>query len=546
MLDERLEKHLKGRLDLFQFQFDKEKVDELQKKDNDRYDEILRMIEGGMSVESEDEADNEVFDDEKIAEQIDDDRRFQSLLNDDILMEDLGEVRRFNENHQIEIPDEIEDLISSPEHSGSEDSFDRLIRGEKKLKKPKKPTMTAPVQDLIFTQSPVSSAGSSTMRRSKTFDVGRRAQFGSVNAMSSPISLFLDVESPRQSPVAHHSKAAAIADEDEEIKRIKLKYGIQEPATSTKTALKKTKSMPAKKTAATQKKAQPKPTQSNHVDVEDNCDDLEYVQIDDINPNDYDVILAVDIQETSGKTSANDDRLIQSLNESNVKTDVRKLHIGDFLWIAKHKTDSKELVLPYVIERKRLDDLAQSIKDGRYHEQKFRLLKCGVENIIYVIESMKTTQRGFGLPLSTLMQAATNTQIHSKFQVKFTDSFSHTIVYLTVMTTFIEKIFKNKAPVKFKLIDFTKFNKYSMKQRKLTVREAFMKQLMVLKGLSFDIAVEITKHYPTPYSLYQKYQTLSEKEGENLLNELKIGDAQRKISKQISETIYALYTTRRI
>lgn len=225
---------------------------------------------------------------------------------------------------------------------------------------------------------------------------------------------------------------------------------------------------------------------------------------------------------------------------------MRKLHIGDFLWIAKHKTESKELVLPYVIERKRLDDLSTSIKDGRYHEQKFRLQKCGVDNIIYVIESMKSTQRGFGLPLSTLMQAATNTQIHSKFQVKFTDSSTHTIMYLTVMTTFIEKIFNNKAPVKFKLIDFTKFNKSSMKQRRLTVREAFMKQLMVLKGLSFDIATEITKHYPTPYLLYRKYQTLSEKEGENLLSELTVGEMKRKIPKPLSQTIHALYTTKRI
>lgn len=229
-----------------------------------------------------------------------------------------------------------------------------------------------------------------------------------------------------------------------------------------------------------------------------------------------------------------------------MKTDVRKLHIGDFLWIAKHKTETKEFVLPYVIERKRLDDLSKSIKDGRYHEQKFRLQKCGVENIIYVIENMKSSERGFGLPLTTLMQAATNTQIHSKFQVKFTDSFNHTIIYLTVMTSFIENIFKNKAPVKFKLIDFTKFNKSSMKQRRLTVREAFMRQLMVLKGLSFDVAVEITKHYPTPYSLYRKYQTLNEREGENLLSELTVGEMKRKISKPISQTIYALYTTKSI
>jgi crossover junction endonuclease MUS81 len=37
-------------------------------------------------------------------------------------------------------------------------------------------------------------------------------------------------------------------------------------------------------------------------------------------------------------------------------------------------------MLPYVVERKRLDDLWQSIKDGRYNEQKQRMLDCGIEN----------------------------------------------------------------------------------------------------------------------------------------------------------------------
>ena len=55
--------------------------------------------------------------------------------------------------------------------------------------------------------------------------------------------------------------------------------------------------------------------------------------------------------------------------------DTRKLSVGDYLWICKPKAGSgispdKELVLPFVIERKRLDDLVSSIKDGRFKEQK--------------------------------------------------------------------------------------------------------------------------------------------------------------------------------
>jgi crossover junction endonuclease MUS81 len=60
--------------------------------------------------------------------------------------------------------------------------------------------------------------------------------------------------------------------------------------------------------------------------------------------------------------------------------DVRKLSIGDYLWICKPKASSgtrsdRELVLPYVVERKRMDDLVSSIKDGRFKEQKVNKTK---------------------------------------------------------------------------------------------------------------------------------------------------------------------------
>ena len=231
------------------------------------------------------------------------------------------------------------------------------------------------------------------------------------------------------------------------------------------------------------------------------------------------------------------------LREGNIKSEVRKLNVGDFLWIAQHKVNkTNELVLPYIIERKRLDDLSCSIKDGRFHEQKFRLKQCGVQNVIYLIENhIKGGKVQTGLPFTTLLQAATNTQIHSKFQVKFTENNQHTILYLTVMTSFIENIFKNKSPVKFQVMEFKTFNQAAVKQRRCTVRETFIKQLLALKGLSVDIALEITKNYSTPTDLYEKYLQLDKVNGESLISKITIGELKRKIPAPISKTIYQFY-----
>lgn len=63
------------------------------------------------------------------------------------------------------------------------------------------------------------------------------------------------------------------------------------------------------------------------------------------------------------------DELQKALEAQGVMLEVRKLTVGDFAWICRNK-EGQELLLPYLIERKRLDDLASSIKDGRFHEQK--------------------------------------------------------------------------------------------------------------------------------------------------------------------------------
>jgi hypothetical protein len=91
------------------------------------------------------------------------------------------------------------------------------------------------------------------------------------------------------------------------------------------------------------------------------------------------------------------------------------------------------------------------------------------------------------------------------------------------------------------MLEFEAFNKESVKQKKLTVRETFIKQLMALKGLSVDMALEITKYYPTPSHLYEKYSKLSQSDGENLLSKITIGELKRKIPSPVSKVIYHFY-----
>ncbi|CAL1274862.1 unnamed protein product [Larinioides sclopetarius] len=90
-------------------------------------------------------------------------------------------------------------------------------------------------------------------------------------------------------------------------------------------------------------------------------------------PGHFSIILCVDNCETVSGHGRSKKLFISELQKCKVEYEVRKLHVGDFLWIARDNSDSeKEIVLDFIVERKRLDDLAHSIKDGRFREQKSR------------------------------------------------------------------------------------------------------------------------------------------------------------------------------
>lgn len=130
----------------------------------------------------------------------------------------------------------------------------------------------------------------------------------------------------------------------------------------------------------------------------------------------------------------NDPTVVQFQKYPDLKHEYRSLKVGDFTWIARDK-DSKdhELVLPYIIERKRMDDFGASIKDGRFHEQKFRLRKCGLYNVIYLIENYGSNKH-VGLPFQSLMQAIANTRVQDQFKVHVTDSLNNSARFLAMMT----------------------------------------------------------------------------------------------------------------
>jgi crossover junction endonuclease MUS81 len=52
---------------------------------------------------------------------------------------------------------------------------------------------------------------------------------------------------------------------------------------------------------------------------------------------------------------------------------MKRLPVGDGIWIARHRRSHTEYVLDFIVERKGVTDLVSSIRDSRYKDQKLRL-----------------------------------------------------------------------------------------------------------------------------------------------------------------------------
>lgn len=129
----------------------------------------------------------------------------------------------------------------------------------------------------------------------------------------------------------------------------------------------------------------------------------------------------------------------EQLFNAGIELVARTLEVGDALWIAKCD-DGREFVLDHIVERKRMDDLVGSIKDGRFHEQKFRLQRCGARQVIYVIE--ESNLQDVIHYQDAITTALSSTQVVNGFFVKRVQSLDYTIRYLVRLTKKLEKFYE--------------------------------------------------------------------------------------------------------
>jgi ERCC4-type nuclease len=177
----------------------------------------------------------------------------------------------------------------------------------------------------------------------------------------------------------------------------------------------------------------------------------------------------------------------------------KNLEIGDIHIVTKTGVS-------LVFERKTLADLAASIKDGRYKEQKHRMLSSiAPRHITYIIEGGQLCGRDqHGINGTTYEGVYINTMYRDGCHVIFVKDVKETAEWLTKVATRCEA-----HPDKFSATQTSEEYHTSCKAKtrkieNITPKTCYIMQLCQIPGVSKKVAEVIQTAYPTMCALVTK------------------------------------------
>jgi len=145
-------------------------------------------------------------------------------------------------------------------------------------------------------------------------------------------------------------------------------------------------------------------------------------------------------------TYANTNTSASSTKTSATILEKRVLLLGD---VAIQTDDSQDVVL---IERKSLQDLLASIKDGRYDEQSYRLHHSSgfhTHNIVYIIEGQYSTLRNPAVEKKIALSAMISLSLIKGFSVIRTNSLQETAEWICAAADKLSRNFAKNKTLRF-------------------------------------------------------------------------------------------------
>ena len=165
-------------------------------------------------------------------------------------------------------------------------------------------------------------------------------------------------------------------------------------------------------------------------------------------------------------------------------SEMRGLSIGDFCWVWRR--GGEERTTGVVVERKKLEDLASSIVDGRYDEQRGRLMRTpGICKVIYLIEGREHLYRCPAMPIESVRTAIRHVQLISGFDVIRSDDEVHSGQILDCISSHLARL-RDEDDDMHDLTLFEEFQREGKKTQFVTVQDALTRMLLAVPKLGAE------------------------------------------------------------
>lgn len=234
-----------------------------------------------------------------------------------------------------------------------------------------------------------------------------------------------------------------------------------------------------------------------------------------------------------------------------IQVEYSNLVFGDFQICTKNNEIEK---IQFLFERKTLDDLLASIKDGRYKNQKSSILSnFDSKQYYYIIEgNIIYNTNPSKIQDKILHSAIINTQLRDKIGIFFTRNVNETC---QLILSIYNRIKDNPSDYLYKKnndIDSTEFNTNAIIEKQIcskkikTPNECWKEQLCQIPDISSKTADAIIKEYVNMKVFYKAFIDCSKEESIKKLECIKTIDVngkQRKISSKCVQNIinYVLF-----
>ncbi|KAK4534317.1 hypothetical protein CDCA_CDCA01G0342 [Cyanidium caldarium] len=204
---------------------------------------------------------------------------------------------------------------------------------------------------------------------------------------------------------------------------------------------------------------------------------------------------------------------------------VRTLEAGDAVWLAQvrredgHRPSTEERVLDTLVERKKVSDLLESIRDRRYQQQKARMRLSGMPCLVYLVEGAARRRPGADgqREARALRSALLHTQVRDGFHVVRTEHAVDTAHWYAAMTEAYRERYVGNAvtapedtsPDCGVGMEYGAWQARLRQQaRQTTVRDIFQQQLQSVEGVGASTAQAIMQlsASDTPRQLYEFYR----------------------------------------